>query len=126
MYLVIEERRREQYVKEVTSGILDIKPEDNEKEKKKEEQEAVNQHHHNGSNNSNSNNNNQSWFTRPRDKNGRFTSSSSTAADTITVGATAITISTQAATATKPPSWQNKLRDSRGRFVASIAAPSAT
>jgi hypothetical protein len=70
LYLVMEERRGEQYVKEVTSGILDIK---------KEKSEV----HHNGYNNSN-NNNNQSW-SRPRDKNGRFISSSNnTSAGTAT------------------------------------------
>ena len=52
LYLVMEERRREEYAKEVTSDILDIKPEDKGKGKEKQE-EAVNQeqHHHNGSNN---------------------------------------------------------------------------
>src|SRR5919201_3391464 len=74
LYLVMEERRREEYAKEVTSGILDIKPEDN----GKEQEEAVNQkqHHHNGSKN------NQSWYTRPRDKNGRFTSITATTTTT--------------------------------------------
>ena len=52
---------------------------------------------------------------------------SGTAADTTTVDTTAITTPIQAATSaatatTKPPSWQNKLRDSRGRFVASTTA----
>ena len=110
------EERREEYAKEVTSSILDIK-------------KAEVNHNHNGSNNSNSNNNNQSWF-RPRDKNGRFTSSSAittatVAANTTTIGDIAITTPTTEAATTvtmKAPSWQNKLRDSRGRFISSTAS----
>jgi hypothetical protein len=131
LYLVMEERRGEDYAKEVTSGILDIKPEDKGKEKEQlQEQEAVNQqlhHHHNGSNN----NNNQSWYTRPRDKNGRFMSSNTKAATTAAASSnttTAVEITTMPTIITaKPPSslpsWHNnKLRDSRGRFVASTAS----
>ena len=52
------------------------------------------------------------------------------AADSTTVGATAITTPTltitEAAatttTTTKPLSWQNKLRDSRGRFISNTAS----
>jgi hypothetical protein len=67
LYLIMEERRGEEYVKEATSGcILDIK---------KEAKEV--HHHYNGSISSN-----QSWF-RPRDKNGRFTSSSAITTATV-------------------------------------------
>jgi hypothetical protein len=93
LHLVMVERRREGYVKEVTSGILEIKPEDNEKGKEKEEQ-----HHHNGS----KNNNNQPWSTRLRDKNGRFMSSNTvatTAASSNTTTAVAITTTPTIATA---------------------------
>jgi hypothetical protein len=130
LYLVMEGRRgREEYAKEVTSGILDIKkPEDKGKGKEQlEEQKAVNQeqhHHHNGSKN------NQSWYTRPRDKNGRFMSSSTAATTTAAFSntTTAVTITTTPTTITsKSQPWHNKLRDSRGRFVATpTAAPSAT
>ena len=52
LYLVMEERRVEEYAKEVT-GILDIS--------RKEKGEEVHQHHHNnGSNNNSNNNHNQS------------------------------------------------------------------
>jgi hypothetical protein len=129
LYLVTEERRGEEYAKEATSGILDIKKlEDKGKEKEQlEEQEAVNQpqHHHNGSNN----NNNQSWYTRPRDKNGRFMSSGAVTAATTaasnTTTAVAITTTPIIATAKPPssPSWHNnKLRDSRGRFTTNRTA----
>jgi hypothetical protein len=124
--LVMEEKRGEEYAKEVFSGILDIKSEE-----KRKEQELVH-YHNNGSNNSN--NDNQSRSNRLRDKNGRFMSSN-TAAETTTASntTTAVAITTTPTTVTaKPPSslpsWHNnKLRDSRGRFVASTAAaPSAT
>jgi hypothetical protein len=123
LYLVMEERRGEDYAKELPSGILDIKPEDKGKGKEKQE-EAVNQeqHHHNGSNN-----NNQSWSTRLRDKSGRFMSSNTKAATTASNTTTAVAITTMPIIATaKPPSshsWHNnKLRDNWGRFVASTAA----
>jgi hypothetical protein len=101
LYLVMEERREEEYAKEVTSGILDIKPEDKGKEQQEEQEEAVNQeqqHHHNGSKN------NQFWSTRLRDKNGRFMCSSNTAAAATTAVAsnttTAVAITTTPTIAT--------------------------
>jgi hypothetical protein len=129
----IETRRHDipNFIKQFQTQLLytiDIKKA--EENGRKEEREVQ---HHNGSNNSS---NNQSW-SRPRDKNGRFTSSSAITtatvapANTTAVGNTAITkpTTTTAITATTKPSlsWQNKLRDSRGMFVASTAAaPSAT
>jgi hypothetical protein len=124
LYLVMEEKREEQYVKEVTSWILDIKKE--EKGIGRGRLIEVPNHNHN-----------QSWSTRLRDKNGRFMSSgAATAAATITAASNTtndvVTTTTPTITAKPPPSlsspsWHNnKLRDSRGRFVASTAAPSAT
>jgi hypothetical protein len=64
LYLVIEEKRQEE-TKEVTNGILDIKREERRTEV-----------HNSTDNNNNNNNHNQSWF-RPRDKSGRFISTTS-------------------------------------------------
>jgi hypothetical protein len=61
LYLVMEEKRQEE-TKEVTNGILDIKREERRTEV------------HNSTDNNN-NNHNKSWF-RPRDKFGRFISTS--------------------------------------------------
>ena len=62
---------------------------------------------------------NRSQLTKPsiesRDKKGRFNSSTTTttvAADNTTIGTT-----TTVRLPTPPSSWQNKLRDSRGRFL---------
>jgi hypothetical protein len=110
LYLVMEERREEEYAKEVSSGILDIK-----RARDKKEQEAQ-IHHDNDHNSRNNNSNNQSWSTRPRDKNGRFISTTAT----IAAGNTTIKTPTAATVTTaKPPSWQTKLRDSKGRFISS-------
>jgi hypothetical protein len=123
----MEERRGEQYAKEVGNGILDIKKEMAEV---KEREEEVHNHNHN-----NISNHNQPW-SRPRDKNGRFMSSSAAPITTAVAASnttTAVEITTTPATiaTAKPPSslpsWHNnKLRDSRSRFVASTAAASAT
>ena len=68
-------------------------------------------------------NNNQSWFTRPRDKNGRFMSRSTKATTAASTTTTAVAITTTPTTITaKSQPWHNKIRDSRGRFVASTAA----
>jgi hypothetical protein len=64
LYLVMEEEREEKYVKEVTSGILDVKKEERGIGRERSEVSIPT-----------NNNNNQSQF-RPRDKNGRFMSSS--------------------------------------------------
>ena len=119
----MEEKREEQYVKEVTSRILDIKKE--EKGIGRGRLIEVPNHNHN-----------QSWSTRLRDKNGRFMSSGAvTAAITIAASSNSTTTveitttPTTIATAKPSLSWQNKLRDSKGRFVSSAAttaAPSAT
>ena len=115
LYLVMEERRgEEEYAKEVTSGILDIK-----RARDKKEQEAQIHHdndHNSRNNNNNNNSNNQSWSTRLRDKNGRFISTTAT----IAAGNTTIKTPTAATVTTaKPPSWQTKLRDSKRRFISS-------
>jgi hypothetical protein len=79
LYLVIEEKREERYVKEATSGILDIKrEEDKGVGKGRIAKEAPSNHNHNNNNNNNS----QPWSTRPRDKFGRFMSSSSSSHST--------------------------------------------
>ena len=110
----MEEKREEQYVKEVTSGILDIKKE--EKGIGRGRLIEVPNHNHN-----------QPWSTRLRDKNGRFMSSGAVTAATATAAsntttAVAITTTPIIATAKPPssPSWHNnKLRDSKGRFISS-------
>jgi hypothetical protein len=104
LYLVMEERRVEEYAKQVTNGILDISNSREAKEngRKEEGGAEVHQHHHNNSsNNSNNSNNknnhnNQSWSTRPRDKNGRFMSSNTVATITTTTDATAATAASAA------------------------------
>jgi hypothetical protein len=128
LYLVMEERRGEQYIKEVTSGILDIKREDKGIGKGRPTEVPSNHNIHN-------NNNSQSLSTKPRDKNGRFISSNTAAATTTTPAAftssnttiaaadnTTIktpTTATTSTTAKSPSPWHNKLRDKHGRFVSS-------
>jgi hypothetical protein len=65
----MEEKREEQYVKEVTSGILEPKKEE------RGRSEVQNNNNNNITQNHNHNNHNQSWY-RPRDKFGRFVSTS--------------------------------------------------
>ena len=112
-------------IKEVFSGVLDIKREERgtgigKGMAKAQAAEVLPSNH---------SHNNQSWSTRPRDKNGRFMSSGAVTAATTaasnTTTAVAITTTPIIATA-KPPSsssWHNnKLRDSRGRFTANRTA----
>jgi hypothetical protein len=68
LYLVMEEKREEQYVKEVTSGILELKKEERGRAEVQNNNNNITQNH-------NHNNHNQSWY-RPRDKFGRFVSTS--------------------------------------------------
>ena len=132
LYLTVEEKGQQNNneattntkIKEVFSGILDIKREERGTGVGKGRTEVPMP---------TPNHNNPAW-SRPRDKNGRLISSSAAAAGSMTiVGATAAAITTstststqtqltQAATSsaassatTKPPSssWQNKLRDSK-------------
>jgi hypothetical protein len=64
LYLAMEEKREGEETKEISNGILDIK---------REERAEV--HNPNPNNQLKKNNNNPSWF-RPRDKSGRFISTS--------------------------------------------------
>ena len=77
LYLVMEEKRgEEQYVKEVSSGVLDIKREERGVGRGRIAEQVPNP--------TNNNNHNQSWSIRLRDKNGRFMSSSTATAATTT------------------------------------------
>ena len=88
LYLAVAEKGQQQeeetsgVVKQVFSGILDLKKEERGTgigiEKGRVE---------NGNGNNGNHNNNQSWSTRPRDKNGRFISSSTSVATTTTPAA---------------------------------------
>ena len=70
LHLIIEERSQEEdnNIKEVTSGILDIKKEERGRAEVQNNNNNITQNH-------NHNNHNQSWY-RPRDKFGRFVSTS--------------------------------------------------